>query len=103
MSRSEQHVSPGVDSKSSNLATDAASKSQLASRIQEKEHALAHAIALSGGPQSDPLRDRQILAAHDAADGILDVKRNRDRLDWLSAGRHTMVDPRNRSREDRPC
>jgi hypothetical protein len=47
------------------------------------------------------LRDGQILAGGDAADRILDMKRYRDRFDWLPTGRRVMIDSRNRSRKDR--
>jgi len=102
MSRRQQHSAPNVDAEAPHLSTNATGESQLASRIQEKENSLTHAIALTRRPQADPLRDGQVFARRDSPDGILDMKCNRDSLYRLSAGGRMVIDPRNGSGKDSP-
>jgi len=52
---------------------------------KETLHPLPHAKALSSRPDADPLRDGQFFAGCDSADGVFEVKRNGDGLDWLRA------------------
>ena len=97
----EQHSPPRVDRETAHLAADAAGKAELASRIQQKKHALAHSIPLAGRPEPDPLRDRDLLTSTGPADRLLDMEADGNDLDRLRAAGRVTLYAGDSSRENR--
>src|SRR5579872_2390447 len=85
MVRREQDASPRIDGETANLPANATGQAQLASWIKEKQHALAYPIALTRRPQANPLEDCDFLAWSSAADRLLDMEADQNRLNWLCA------------------
>src|SRR5579859_188444 len=79
-----------------------AGQPQLARRIKKQQHPLADAVPLPARPQPNPLRDGQLLAGRRAANRLLDMKRDRDRLDCLPARRRTPRHARDRPGKNDP-
>ena len=90
----KQDAAPRIDGETPHPAGDAAGESELARRIEKKKHAFADAVALAARPQANPLRDGQILTRSGAANRVLNVECDGNRLDRLAAGCRTT---RNRS------
>src|ERR1700722_2742777 len=83
MLRGKMNHSSRIDDESPEASSNATGKPQLARRIQEEEQPLAYAIALPSRPGSDPLRQDEIVARRNAANGLVHVKGNGNSFDRL--------------------
>src|SRR5580692_7134607 len=62
MLRGKMNHPPRIDDESPEASSNATGKPQLARRIQKEERAFAHTIALPSRPDSNPLRQNEIVA-----------------------------------------